>query len=196
MCLGHLNKKATEPNQAVHRIAQTAGFRGPSCYPKKENRMKIEEFPRILEKIVNSINSITNNRLSYKIFKGIDAAIFPDKVDEMIGEDRNGLYIFSSKTDGRIHYVGISNDVVDRFYAHIGKGYSWSRNGEIAKFPHCTLVSGRHWLDKNIENLFKNAEFIVTFIIPEKKESKELIEKYLIFYGWSMGEKIAINVMQ
>lgn len=157
--------------------------------------MRIKDLPQILDKIINSIYNATGKKLKYWISEGIDAAIFPDQVDEAISEDRNGLYVFSSNNDGRIHYVGISGDVVSRFYTHIGKGFTWSRNGQTAKFPECTLVSGRGWLDKDIQNLFENAKFTVTFVIPEEKESKELIEKYLIYYGWSTGEELSINVI-
>lgn len=164
--------------------------------------MKIQQLPVILEKIVNSIESVTGTTLNYAVYPknddatypGIDAATFPYKVDNIIGEDRNGLYLFSSKVDGQTHYVGISTDVVSRFYQHIGKGFSWSTNGQAAKFPNCTLVSDRPWLDKKIKDLFENAEFIVTFIIPDRKDSKELIEKYLIYYGLATQDRFSINV--
>lgn len=157
--------------------------------------MKIEQLPSILEKIVNSIRGITGVQLNYTIYPGIDAATFPSQVDKTIGEDRNGLYLFSSKGDGQVHYVGISTDVAGRFYQHIGKGFSWSMNGQPAKFPNCSLVNDRPWLDESIKDLFENAEFIATFVIPDRKESKELIEKYLIYYGLAANEKPSINVV-
>lgn len=49
--------------------------------------------------------------------------------------------------------------------------------------------------DRQRDGRFENIEFIVAFVIPDRKESKELLEKYLIYYGWAAGEKPAINVI-
>lgn len=158
--------------------------------------MKIDQLSEVLEKIAKSIQSATNKSIAYRITDSVDADKFPDQVDNVIGADRDGLYVFFSPADKEVYYVGISNDVVNRFYTHIGTGFSWTRNGNTAKFPNCSLISGKHWLDKKIQKLFENANFQVKFIIPEEKEAKEILESFLIYYAWAMGNKLSINVMK
>jgi len=165
--------------------------------------MKIKELKSAIEKIEKFIHAATGTKVSCDIRPSIDAAKFPDDLididgNEKIGLIKEGVYVFSAKDSGIVHYVGISNDVIARFWKHIGKGVSWERKGEEAKFPNCKLVSGKEqWLNNEIKEIFVNAKFNVTFIIPDKKESKGLIEQYLIYYAWATNpqEKSTINVM-
>lgn len=165
--------------------------------------MKIVELKPILEKIFTFIDNIIGKNSLYEVSPIINAAnFFEDLIDvngkEKIGlNDRDGLYVFSKKECGKILYVGISTNVVDRFSQHVGSGFSWSRNGNIAKFPNCRLVFGKEeWLDKEIKEIFENAKFDVTFIIPNDKKCKALIEQYLIYYASAVPgqEPIPINV--
>jgi hypothetical protein len=158
--------------------------------------MKIDQLPQALDLLVQSIQSATNRNIAYRITEAVEADKFPDQVDNIIGKDRDGIYCFYSPIDNKIHYVGISNDVVSRFYKHIGSNFSWTRNGNVAKFPNCALTRRRHWLEKEVHDLFENAKFKVKFVIPEEKEAKEVIESFLIYYSWAMGEKFSVNVMK
>jgi hypothetical protein len=165
--------------------------------------MRITELKSTIEKIEKSIHEITGKKLHCKICNIIDAARFPDDLidtdgTEKIGPIKAGLYVFSAKESGIIHYVGISNDVVARFWKHVGGGLNWERDGKQARFPECTLVAGREeWLINDIKEIFQNAKFNVTFIIPDSKDSKGLIEQYLIYYAWATNpqEALSINVM-
>jgi len=166
--------------------------------------VKIVELESTLKKIINSIHITTGKKIACKLCLIIDAAKFPDDLidvdgNEKIGLIKEGVYVFSAKDSGIIHYVGISNDVIARFWKHVGKGVNWERNGKEAKFPHCTLVAGREkWLNNEIKEIFQNAKFNVTFIIPDVKETKALIEQYLIYYAWATNpqEALSINVLQ
>ncbi|MEJ7137193.1 GIY-YIG nuclease family protein [Amphibiibacter pelophylacis] len=158
--------------------------------------MRIDQLPEALEKIALSIQLVTSKKIDYVITDAVEADKFPDQIDQILGDDRNGLYVFFSPVDGKIHYVGISNDVVSRFYKHISGGFSWARNGNPAKFPDCSLIREREWLDSEVRELFTNAKFQVKFVIPTEKAVKELLESYLIYYASDSGGKISINVMK
>lgn len=165
--------------------------------------MRITELESTLQKIENSIHEITGKKVVCRISPIIDAARFPDDLidtdgKEKLGSIKEGLYVFSAKETDIIHYVGISNDVVARFWKHVGNGVNWERDGKQARFPECSLVAGREsWLTYDIKEIFENAKFNVTFVIPDSKESKGLIEQYLIYYAWATNpqEALSINVM-
>jgi hypothetical protein len=169
------------------------------AYPNKmkEGKMHIDELPIILDNFKSSVEKLINRDITYQISERIDAAKFPDEYESKIakiGQNRKGMYVFSSKIDGRILYVGISEDVVNRFWQHIGTSISWERNGNKASFPNCEIVAGRHWLKDQVVAICKSASFYVTFILPDPVEIRGLFETYLVFYGAIHNDKPDINV--
>ena len=156
--------------------------------------MHIDDLPNILDDFKSSIEKLINKSITYQISKKIDAARFPYEYESKIGTNRKGMYIFSSKRDGRIIYVGISEDVVNRFWQHKGANFSWETTESKAAFPNSELVAGRHWLNDDTVNIFKSASFYVTFIIPDPAEIRGLFETYIVFYGAIHNDKPDINV--
>lgn len=159
-----------------------------------EKNMHIDQLPTILDDFKSCVEKLIKRDIKYQISEKIDAAKFPDEYESKIGQNRKGMYVFSSKRNGRILYVGISEDVVSRFWQHIGTGVSWERNGIKASFPSCEIVAGRHWLKNEVVDIFKTAAFHVTFIIPEPSEIKGLFETYVVFFGIMNNDKPDINV--
>lgn len=156
--------------------------------------MHIDELPIILDNFKSSVEKLINRDITYQISERVDAGKFPDEYESKIGPNRKGMYIFSSKIDGRILYVGISEDVVKRFWKHIGTSISWERNGNKAAFPNCEIVAGRHWLQDQVVTIFKSASFYVTFIFPDPAEIRGLFETYVVFYGAIHNDQPDINV--
>ena len=154
--------------------------------------MKITDFPKILDVFLKNNKKIIGN-IALEISEPIDIAIFPDEINK-IPESNNGIYLFFSKIDNRLLYVGISTGISSRIYNHIGPGFSWSREGNKAQFPNVTLTEGRGWVKKETKNLFENAEIKIITIGVSPPEASSLLESYIIFYGFKKGEKPELNV--
>lgn len=118
--------------------------------------------------------------IQFIITEPMNADIFPDELGKM-GDNRNGVYLISSKNDHQIIYVGISTDIPGRIYEHIGAGCTWSKSGNIAYFPNCALAEGRHWLDPKIQQILYKAEWCVTAVFLTPVKVSRLIESLLIY---------------
>jgi hypothetical protein len=151
--------------------------------------MKIREVQDVTDSFLNAISSLLSRQLTCELTEKIPARIFPDVYEKIVGNRKEGVYIFSSSEDGNILYVGKSVDVVYRFWQHVGTNFQWERDGHPARFPNCALTDQKHWLDGTIHKIFENAQFDVTFLFPNHVDVKSLIEAYLICYA-----KPAINV--
>lgn len=142
--------------------------------------MRIHEVPEVTNDFLNAISSLLSRKIECEFTEKIPARIFPDICEKIVGNRKEGIYIFSSSEDGEILYVGKSVDVVNRFWQHIGTNYQWERNGHPARFPNCALTDQRHWLDEGIHKMFEKGQFDVTFLFPNHIDIKSLIEAYLI----------------
>jgi hypothetical protein len=151
--------------------------------------MKIQEVPEVTNNFLNSISGLLSRKFECEFTEKIPAKIFPNVYQRIVGNRKEGVYIFSSSIDDNILYIGKSVDVVNRFWQHIGTNYQWEREGHSARFPKCALTDQRHWLDKAIHQIFEEAKFDVTFLFPNHIDVKSLIEAYLICYA-----RPAINV--
>lgn len=145
--------------------------------------MKIDDIPNVLNNFVVAVSPLLGRDLTYDICEQIQAGKFPDKYEKIVKGRKEGVYIFSSVEDGTVLYVGKSVDVVNRFWEHKGTNFAWERDGHLAKFPNCSLIDQRHWLDEKVHKLFQDAKFNVTFIFPNHADLKGLIEVYLICYA-------------
>ncbi|MDD5170042.1 MAG: GIY-YIG nuclease family protein [Syntrophales bacterium] len=151
--------------------------------------MKIDTVSEVTDNFLNAISGLLSRKIECQLTEKMPARIFPDVYEKIVGNRKEGVYIFSSSEDGEILYVGKSVDVVNRFWQHVGTNYQWERNGHPARFPNCALTDQRHWLDETIHKIFEKAQFDVTFLFPNHVDVKSLIEAYLICYA-----KPAINV--
>lgn len=149
--------------------------------------MKICEVQDITNNFLKAISDLLPRKLDCQFTNEIPARIFPYAYEveksKIVGDRKQGVYIFSSSRDGEILYVGKSGDVVKRFWQHIGTDFQWEKNGHPAQFPNCALTHQRPWLDENIRMILKEAGFDVTFIFPNHADVKSLLEAYLIFYA-------------
>lgn len=144
--------------------------------------MKIDDAQEVTNKFIDAISPLLSKKIVCEFTERIPARIFPDVYEKIVGDRKEGIYIFSSSKDGRVLYVGKSVDVVNRFWQHIGTNFQWERDGHLARFPNCALTDQRHWLDETIHKIFEEAQFDVTFIYPNHVDVKSLIETFLISY--------------
>lgn len=154
--------------------------------------MKITDFPKILDVFLENNKKEIGN-IALEVSEPIDIAIFPDEINK-IPESNNGIYLFFSKIDNRLLYVGISTGLSSRIYSHIGSGFSWSKEGNKAQFPNVTLTGGRGWVKEETKSLFENAEIKILTIGVSPPEASSLLESYIIFYGFKKNEKPELNV--
>ena len=154
--------------------------------------MQIEEAKNILVEYVRLTKPIFGN-VSIDISDDIDVAKFPDELSKL-KDQKEGLYIIWSKNDRRVIYVGIAVDIPRRVYQHIGKGYSWSRDSSTARFPHCTLAEGRHWLNPTTQKEMQDAEWNITAVLTNPGSFRGQLESMLIFWGIQNNKKPEINV--
>lgn len=143
--------------------------------------MKLKEAEELTNNFVHALNNFLSIRIECHFTKKIPAKTFPDVYEKIVGDRKEGVYIFSSSNDGEILYIGKSVDVVNRFWQHIGTNIQWERNGHLARFPNCALTDQRHWLDESILKIFEEAQFDVSFIFPNPSDAKSLIEVFLIY---------------
>lgn len=127
------------------------------------------------------------------VSEALDAAIFPDELGKL-GGNESGLYIIWSKVDKHLIYVGISIDVVNRIYFHIGTGKCWARNGNIAVFPNCRLAGGRNWLPNETQGILRSAQWNITIIFPEPPKITRLLESALLHHCLHLGTLPDVNV--
>jgi hypothetical protein len=126
--------------------------------------------------------------VEYNVKERIDAARFPDDIGEKFRNNKSGIYIFSSKINNKIIYIGIAQDIIGRFYQHKGTNFSWTRNGSKACFPN--IFKEQHWLPDETKNILKNGEFYVTAITLDPFKVAHLIESFLIF---KLGPAVNVN---
>jgi hypothetical protein len=111
----------------------------------------------------------------------IDAARFPDELNKFEGE-KSGLYILWGKDNHKVLYIGISIDIPNRIYGHIGTNFAWTRPGSTASFPNCTLVWDK--LSGEAKKILLNANFYITAFILKPPEISRLIESFFLFYSF------------
>jgi hypothetical protein len=166
----------------------------------KGKKMAIDKLIKLLKEIEKTISAITNKTISLEVYEKLDVSVFPEEIENINLNDRNGIYIYTSLNGDQIYYIGISNNVVRRFYKHIGKktapGFSYKTRGRQAYFPDCELAHGRPWLNKETEDAMKNGRFQITFIIPNDKDIKGFLEELLIYYCKATENQSHINVIK
>jgi len=124
----------------------------------------------------------------------LDAAKFPDETHKFGGR-KSGGYVISSKQDRIVRYVGISSNVASRIYRHIGKEFSWGRDGRKAHFPNCILAKARPWQDLAEIEMFRNAEWEITGFFPDPVHMAGLLEMAVIHYAKASGSAPLINIV-
>lgn len=157
-----------------------------------EDEVYIDQAMLLISKFLSAVAAITGP-VSVTVTPPLDVAIFPDQ-SQKLGGKQNGLYLLSTKQDGRVIYIGISTDIPGRIYTHIGQGFSWAHHGAEAALPACSLAAGRHWLSEPTQELLCKAQFHVTTILPELPEASALLEAFLLYWGHKNNCKPEINV--
>jgi hypothetical protein len=154
--------------------------------------MNLTDFPELLNRyIANNKREIGDIKLD--VSQIIDISIFPDE-EHKLPESNDGLYLFFNKNNDELLYVGISTNLSQRIYKHIGPGFSWARNHNKAHFPNVSLTDGRGWVQETTKALFENAEINILTIGVSPSEASSLLESYIILYGFRKGEKPELNV--
>jgi predicted GIY-YIG superfamily endonuclease len=110
----------------------------------------------------------------------MDAGRFYEEFKKLAGEKR-GLYIYWSKSNYKVLYIGISTNIEGRIYQHIGPNYVWRKSGSTASFPKCRLVWDK--FSEEVKDTLHNNNFNITAYILRPSEISSLLESFLIFYG-------------
>lgn len=145
----------------------------------------IDQVESLIKDFSKALKSILKNKdFDIPTFKKpINAARFPDEINEKLVTDRQGIYIYwaKDKLDKYIIlYVGKSKDITNRFYSHKGTHFSWDRPGSKAYFPN-NFTNKNPWVSQDIKNIISNAQFYVSAIICNDSAIAHLIESFLIF---------------
>jgi hypothetical protein len=155
--------------------------------------MDVGIIPGLIQQFVSQNQSIIGP-VTFTVTPPMDAAMFPDELYKL-GAKVNGLSLLWAKADFHVVYVGISGDIPSRIYQHIGPGFSWTRGGNTAHFPHCTLASDRPWLSLTTQAILRAAAFKITAVLPEPPTVSRLLEAFLIYWGDQHQCKPEINVL-
>ncbi len=130
--------------------------------------------------------------------KAIDACKFHVEYKELsqnLGDAEgrvSGLYLYYSKQDEIVLYIGIAKDIYTRFLDHIGKGFSF---GEDCSFPNFDLIEKyKGWCSNEAQRILTSGDFMVHAIRVEPFNAASLLESFLIYYGDSKGCKPELNV--
>ncbi|WP_367025846.1 GIY-YIG nuclease family protein [Methylococcus sp. ANG] len=103
-----------------------------------------------------------------------------------------GIYLYYSKDDDVILYVGISNDIYTRFLRHIGRGFSF---GEKCSFPNFDLIEMyQGWCSDEAKQILRSGAFFVEAIRVHPFEAARLLESFIIYRGFFKGSKPELNV--
>lgn len=116
----------------------------------------------------------------FDVKKPIDAARFCDEYEKILEGKVNGLYIFVSKKTFIPLYVGKSNNIPKRFGQHIGKNYTWTKDGSKASFPNIFIE--QHWIPPEPRNILSNAEFYVIVVWIDRFDEIATILEYWLIY--------------
>ncbi len=130
----------------------------------------VADFFKSLEHLIGCVE--------HEVKEPIDAAKFPYQFEKNIGDYKSGVYIFWSKKNNIILYIGISNDIPGRFWKHKGTNFSWTVNGSKAFFPN--IFKDQNWLSQEKKDILRNAEFYVTAITLKPFNVAHLLESFLI----------------
>ena len=153
--------------------------------------MDVQQVQALIENF-RTVNRHLIGEFDFFMEEPIDAARFPYELNGKFKKGKSGLYIFSSKDNHKILYIGIANDIPGRFWVHIGSNFSWTNPDSIASFPNFNL----NWegLHQETKECFCNANFSVTAFILNPPEISRLIESFLIFWAEKHGGRPERNI--
>jgi len=161
--------------------------------PTKATSMTLDHALRELSVFVNTLRPCFPS-LQLTTPRPLDARTFPDELDA-VKPPSSGLYILVRQDNNQLLDVGISNDMADRIYKHIGKGFTWARAGAHCSFPHMQLAEGRPWLSEQTQALLRRGDFQIQIVGVQPVECSALLESFLIVHCLlKEGHKPEINV--
>ncbi|OGW26534.1 MAG: hypothetical protein A2X59_00080 [Nitrospirae bacterium GWC2_42_7] len=155
--------------------------------------MDIKILVELLNSFIKKNNDLIGSILTRKSQQKIDLSIFPDELDkDKLEGIKSGLYIFEEKDSGIVLYIGESIDITGRIYQHIGKGFTWGRNGVDCHFPHFGLTQWEG--HSEYKDIFEKGNIYVTVIEVCPTNARNLLESFLIYAGDYRKDKPPLNI--